>query len=379
MAGNGAGAGEAVREFFEQRAPALLTAKPEVARAINGRCLFDIADVAGGAKWLVDFGTDPPSVRAGGGAPPDCQMSLSAAQFLQLVSDPAAGQVLAWQGMLRITGDPALLRRAGELLFPAPDGENASMGGYYTSISRLIRSPRLTFMNYGYADDGEQFHWCGEADWEWRYAINLIRRTLAGAQVAGARVLDVGCGRGGPASYIARCLDALEVTGLDASEDAIRFCRERHVHPGLQFVHGSAERLPFAGASFDVVLNVESSHCYPHPAQFFSEVTRVLVPGGTFCYTDILLPPQVARIEQLLSAMPALHVGPIADITPQVVRAIELNREAFAELMLTATDARLRNASLIANLVRTVNVDAHDRLRTGRVGYYTWSIKKEAR
>lgn len=370
---------EAVRRFFELRAPELLSAKPEVARAIDGRCLFDVADRSGAAKWVVDFTTNPPSVTAGDGRQPDCQMSLTAAQLLELVSDPAAGQVLAWQGRLRITGDPALLRRVGELLFPAPEGENTSMSGYYASISRLIQDPRLTFMNYGYAEDGEDFAWCSDADWEWRYAINLIRRTLAGTEVAGARVLDVGSGRGGPASYIARCLEALEVTGVDACADAIRWCERRHVHPRLRFVHGNAEQLPFDDASFDVLLNVESSHCYPHPAQFFSEVARVLGPGGVFCYTDILLPGQVERMQRLLSATRQLLVGPVADITPQVVRAIELNREAFAELLLAATDAKLRNASLIANLVRTINVDAYDRLATGRVGYYTWTIQKEAR
>jgi ubiquinone/menaquinone biosynthesis C-methylase UbiE len=373
-------AAEGVRQFFEQRVPTLLSAQGERAHGINGRCLFEMTDRAGGgAQWLVDFTADPPVVRHGDGTQADCQMSLTAEQFLELIADPAAGQVLAWQGKLRIAGDPALLRRVGELLFPAPDGENTAMSGYYAAISRLIRDPHLTFMNYGYAEEGEDFAWCGEADWEWRYAINLIRRTLVGAEVAGARVLDVGCGRGGPASYIARCMEPLEVTGLDASEDAIRFCRGRHVDPRLRFVHGHAEDLPFADESFDVVLNVESSHCYLRPEAFYSEVARVLVPGGAFCYADILQPEQLRRMQSSLSATSRLIVSPVADITPQVALAIELNRDGFAELMLKATDQELRNASLIANLVRSVNVDAHDRLRGGRVGYYAWTIQKEAR
>ena len=376
---------EAISDFFAVRAPALLAAKRELARAIHGRCLFDVSDGRnGGDKWVVDFATDPPTIGAvealegGATVDADCHMTLTAEQFRELIDDPAAGQVLAWQRRLQVGGDPGMLRRVGELLFPGREGENISTSGYYAAINRLIPDPQLTFMNYGYVEEGEDFAWCDEADQPWRYAINLIRRALAGAEVAGARVLDVGCGRGGPASYLARRLGPLEVVGLDASEDGIRFCRERHVHSGLRFVQGSAEQLPFDAASFDVVLNVESSHCYLHPAAFFSEVARVLKPGGAFCYTDVLLPEGFERMQRLLSDVRELDVVSAANISPQVAHAIELNRPAFAALMQSATDGKLGNQGLIANLVRTVNIDAYDRLRAGQVGYYAWTIRREA-
>jgi SAM-dependent methyltransferase len=371
-------AGGDVRRFFEERAPALLSAGRGAARGIDGRCLFD---VDGADRWIVDFTTDPPTIAVAGRAgaiAADCEMSVTTDQFLELIADPAAGQVLAWQGRLRIAGDQGMLRRVGEVLFPGRDGENTAMSGYYASISRLIPDPRLTFMNYGYVEEGEDFDWCGEADWPWRYAINLIRRALIDVDVAGRRVLDVGCGRGGPAAYIARCLDPAEVVGLDASRDGVRFCGEQHVHPRLRFIHSSAEELPFDDASFDLVLNVESSHCYLNPAAFFSEVARVLTPGGSFCYADVLLGEQFERMQRLLSDTPGLRRRTEADISHQVARAIELNRTAFAALMQSATDGRLGNQSLIANLVRTINRDAYERLRTGRVGYYAWRIEKEA-
>ena len=44
--------------------------------------------------------------------------------------------------------------------------------------------------------------------------------------------------------------------------------------------------MPFPPQQFDVVYNIESSHCYPNCQQFFAEVHRVLKPGGYFLYTD---------------------------------------------------------------------------------------------
>ena len=57
--------------------------------------------------------------------------------------------------------------------------------------------------------------------------------------------------------------------------------------PGLAFEVGDAERMPFPDASFDAVVNVESSHCYPSMPAFLSEVRRVLRPGGHFLYADL--------------------------------------------------------------------------------------------
>lgn len=105
----------------------------------------------------------------------------------------------------------------------------------------------------------------------------------------GARLLEVSCGRGGG---LAAFLDAagpgaFEATGLDVAGSAIAFCQRVHAgRAGLSFVEGSAMDLPFADASFDVVLNVEASNDYPDRARFFAEVRRVLRPDGVFLYAD---------------------------------------------------------------------------------------------
>ncbi len=353
--------------------PELLANAPERVRAIDGSCRIE---VTGAGSWVVDFDAEPPAVRPGDGTQGDCQMTLGAAELLEVLADPFAGQVLAWQGRLRIGGDQALVRKVAEVLFPASPEDNPATAGYYASLHRLIPDSRLTFMNYGLAADGFDGEELEEGDRGWRYSIALIARTLDGAALEGARVLDVGCGRGGPASYIARYHEPAEVIGLDASADGIEFCERRHREDRLRFVHGHAESLPFDTASFDVVLNVESSHCYLDLRGFFAEVARVLRPGGAFCYADIIRAGQLDGTHGALGSVPALRIVREQDITPGVVRAIEENRDAFAQLLVGATDGALRNSALVANLVRTVNVDMYEQFRDGQLRYYAWGIER---
>ena len=70
------------------------------------------------------------------------------------------------------------------------------------------------------------------------------------------------CGHGGGASYLVRTSHPASCTGLDNPDD-IGLCRRRQDLPGLDFVHGDAESLPFADESSDAVINVEASHAYP--------------------------------------------------------------------------------------------------------------------
>jgi len=114
------------------------------------------------------------------------------------------------------------------------------------------------------------------------------------------RMLEVGCGPGWGLNLISRIEEGSSFVGLDLSPRAIEFARE-HSSNGqqLEFVQGDAEALPFADAEFDVVLNIESSHNYPHPERFFAEAVRVLKPGGYLVHADMMTSSfreQVARI-----------------------------------------------------------------------------------
>ncbi len=142
-------------------------------------------------------------------------------------------------------------------------------------------------MNYGYQSlSNENKLDLKEEDEFNRYFIQLYEFVATAVSLRGLNVLEVGCGRGGGSDYIQRYHQTNEMTGLDYSKNAIRFCNNKFHSTGLKFVEGDAENLPFESACLDAVINVESSHCYANVPKFVEEVTRVLKPGGYFSFAD---------------------------------------------------------------------------------------------
>jgi ubiquinone/menaquinone biosynthesis C-methylase UbiE len=187
----------------------------------------------------------------------------------------------------------------------------------------------IVYMNYGYAPTATVLPSAEAAD---QLCANLYLRVAAGAGargVAGKRVLEVGAGRGGGASLVARTLRPARVVAVDFSPSAVALAQRRHAGvANLEFRVGDAEKLPFADAEFDVVLNVESSHCYGNVAQFVAEVARVLKPGGVFAMADFRSPEQMSALEALLRAQAGLELVEAEDITSNVLDALDVRSAA---------------------------------------------------
>lgn len=185
------------------------------------------------------------------------------------------------------------------------------------------RIAEISFMNYGYVDDRFEEqplellpeHECV------RYSIQLYHQLIRDVDLRSKKVLEVGSGRGGGSSYLARYREPDSVTGLELSGKAVAFCRQAHVSDRLRFIEGDAQDLPFEDESFDVLVNVESSGCYPSFDTFLSEVARVLRPGGWFCWADARFADSLPAIERSF-AHAGLEVVEHADISAEVVRGL---------------------------------------------------------
>ena len=124
------------------------------------------------------------------------------------------------------------------------------------------------------------------------------------------------------ASYVARYMSPKKMMGIDYSKNAIALCNRIHNEKNLGFVEGDASNIPFENKSYDFIINVESSHCYPSIPQFLSEVERVLRPGGVFVWTDICPKKAIEKYEEAFDAF-GLKCLESYEITKNVLGALD--------------------------------------------------------
>ena len=202
---------------------------------------------------------------------------------------------------------------------------------YYLLLTRYFSGDDLVFLNLGYEEDPPMALPLDASDEPNRFFIQLYHRTATQVDLTGKRVLEVSCGHGGGASYLVRTLGPASYTGLDLNRAGIDFCRKRHQLPGLDFVRGNAENLPFADQSFDAVINIEAASYYPRFPRFLAEVARVLRPGGHFLYADLRPHDQIAKWEEELGDAP-MRLMSERDISEQVARGVEKTAPRMQEL-----------------------------------------------
>lgn len=152
-------------------------------------------------------------------------------------------------------------------------------------------------------------------------------------------VAEIGCGRGGNLWLMHRYLGATAVVGVDLTFASVRFARGDARAEHALFLNGDAESIPLATDSADVVLSLETSCTYPDVERFYREVARILRPGGTFLYADLMPTTVVDAIARVMDELgfTLLHHR---DISANVTASRRARAERQARAIALADEAR---------------------------------------
>ena len=244
---------------------------------------------------------------------------------------------------------------------------------WYPYLTRRLRGGEVLFLNYAFETEPPVNVSLLAEDEPNRTCIQLYHHVASQADLSGKQVLEVSCGHGGGASWITRTMKPAAYTGLDLNPSGIEFCRQRHSLPGLSFVQGDAQHLPFPDQSQDAVINVEASHCYPDFSGFVREVARDLRPGGHFLCADFRFGEDRAAWEAAVAAAP-LTIISARDISAEVLRGMDSNAQRNVALVRQQLPAFLH--SLGDDFAGVPGSRVYEALRTGELSYRSWCLRK---
>lgn len=342
-------------------------------RGVADTCRVTVGDSPG---WDIDVTARPIAARPSSGEMPQLHLRFTSDDARTIATGTDYRTVEGWfvTGRIGSSGDDAAVVR----LKTRMEAGGAS-SWLYSEMSDWLRHPRFVFMNHGFMElEGDSsFSWLKEEDSLWRYSINLIRHSIRDLDLTGKRIIDIGCGRGGACSYLARYHAPAAIRGIDLSADNIRFCKEFLHFDNVSFAEGDAQNLAYGDDSFDVVLNIQSSYCYPDLGRFFREVARVLRPGGVFCYADNMHPTQAAEAQRLLAQM-GVTVLWSRDITREVSRGIELNDALLDQVRVLLLNDQIGNEAYVNEFIGHLRASESPYSGGQRV-YHSSQIRFDAR
>jgi ubiquinone/menaquinone biosynthesis C-methylase UbiE len=191
-------------------------------------------------------------------------------------------------------------------------GETGSWnwGMYDESVDSEIRTTLVDYDQYGSDGFSEQLYFFAAKD-------TILSTT-------GKRnILEIGCGIGVGLNFLSRLNASAHFTGLDLSPAAIERAKASYArNDSVKFVQGDAEALPFPDESFDVVLNVESSHNYPNLTSFYCEAARILKKGGYLTQVDFYTAARYELLQRVRAETGQLDWQRDEEISERVKAAI---------------------------------------------------------
>lgn len=244
----------------------------------------------------------------------------------------------------------------------------------YELLAKKFKVKDWCFMNYGYMpSQDEPLLELHERDEINRYPNQLYHYLATKIPLSGLEILEVGSGRGGGADYIKRYHCPHKMIGMDIACNAVKLSRDLHNCDGLYFIQGNAEKIPFPDETYDVVINVESSHAYGSMPIFLKEVKRILKKNGFLLCTDMRSPSGMITLRNnLLNS--GLQLIEEQEISKNIISAIEQEEPLKQERIKKNIPGWFQN--IFSEFAGVLGSQIHTDLCNGALVYHRFIVKK---
>ncbi|HME56074.1 MAG TPA: class I SAM-dependent methyltransferase [Candidatus Lokiarchaeia archaeon] len=166
-------------------------------------------------------------------------------------------------------------------------------------------------------------------------------------------LLDLGCGTGHlllafHEAIASKKISALRLHGIDIGTESVRLCRDALANAGIDDIdvrEGDGANMPYADATFDVIVTSLSLHHWTSPPLVFDEIYRVLRPGGLLVLFDMRRDCRKNWHRLLRFATRA--------IVPKPLRAV---REPLGSLLASYTKAELQDILSTTSWAKSENI-----------------------
>lgn len=245
---------------------------------------------------------------------------------------------------------------------------------WYWYISKIDKNADVLFMNWGYEDPNEKIvlHPNDEPN---RYSIQLYHRLAKTVDLKGKDIVEVGCGRGGGLDYVTRTFQPANALGIDLEKAAADFGNKQYKTPGLRFMQGDAQNITLADNSYDVVLNVESSHRYPDMHKFLSHVDRILKPNGHFLLTDFRSPEKLPALLEMFKKF-NFSIIEHQRINPNVLQSLSNDTARRKHLVRKYMPKFLHKTG--DNFAGVIGSPTYKQIEAGEYEYFVYIFRKNA-
>jgi ubiquinone/menaquinone biosynthesis C-methylase UbiE len=167
-------------------------------------------------------------------------------------------------------------------------------GGYFSQESAFLYEHQVEILFSGTARPMR------------RYLIKMIKEQLSKNSHKPLKILEIGAGVGSATIDFSKSFNFEQYTVLDISKDYLSVAKKRFSNLNMEFVHSSAENLPFKNEEFDLVFSVFLFHELPRSVRqkVIAEASRVLKKSGIFAIADSIQLDDEPVINKVLDNFP---------------------------------------------------------------------------